>query len=176
MITVEKKGELLKLELRPNCSLSWRGNQIVFLCLALWLGSFALIFAALGAWVILPFVGLELLLIAGSLYYVSWKLSHCEIVHITPHEVYIAKGVSYPKFSLRLPRNEVVVHVVAASHPWGRPTIKLLNRRLSDGDAPEPIQVGAFLNQADCKELLRQLISARLTTRHSTEGCTSIAF
>jgi uncharacterized membrane protein len=176
LVTIEEKGEHVKLILRPNCSLSWRGNQLVFLCLAVWLGSFALAFAAMGAWVILPFVGLELLVIAGSLYYVSWKLSHCEVVHITPSEVCVAKGASYPSFSLNLPRNEVVVHVVAASHPLGRPSIQLLSKRRSDNSAPVRIAVGEFLNQDDCKELLRQLVTARLVTRHSTEGRTSIAF
>lgn len=176
MVTIEEKGENVKLILRPNCSLSWRGNKAVFLCIAVWLGGFGLAFAAMGAWVILPFVGLELAVIAASLYYVSWKLAHCEVLTITRDEVYLAKGVDSPKASWTLPREQVIVHVVAASHPWGCPTIQLLADRLITSGGREPVQVGEFLNQDDCKELLRQLVSARLATRHSTAGRVKIAF
>jgi uncharacterized membrane protein len=176
LITIEQNGEEVKLVLRPNCSLSWRGNQVLFLCIAVWLGSFGIAFAAMGAWVILPFVGIELLLIAAALYHVSWKLSHREVLHITPEQVYVAKGVHYPKHRWVLPREQVVVHVSAASHPWGRPTIQLLANRLIGKHAGAAVQIGGFLNQDDCKELLRQLVSARLATRHSSEGQARIAF
>lgn len=176
MVTIEETGEDIKLVLRPNCSLSWRGNKVVFLCIAIWLGGFAIAFAAMGAWVILPFVGLELMVIAASLYYVSWKLAHCEVLYITRDQVVVAKGVDQPKSSWMLPRDKVVVHVVAASHPWGCPTIQLLANKLIAKSGNEPVQVGEFLNQDDCKELLRQLVSARLATRHSTGGRVKIAF
>lgn len=176
MVTVEEKGEDVKLVLRPNCSLSWRGNKALFLCIAIWLGGFALAFAAMGAWVILPFVGLELAAIAASLYYVSWKLAHCQVLTITRDQVYVAKGVDCPKASWTLPREAVTVHVVAASHPWGCPTIQLLVNRLNADGGSESVQVGEFLNQDDCKKLLRQLVSARLATRHSNAGRVRVAF
>ncbi|MGQ9426859.1 DUF2244 domain-containing protein [Gilvimarinus sp. F26214L] len=169
MLDVQRIDEELFLILRPNRSLSWRGNQYVLLVMSLWLGGFALSFALMGAWMILPLVGLELLALAAALYYVSWKLSHCEVLHISRDQVHIAKGASRPTYSQSLPRAEVIVHVAAASHPWGAPHIQLLTRM-----APG-IRIGEFLNQDDCKELLRHLGSARLTTRHSN-GSVRVAF
>lgn len=169
MVNIEQNGDDVRLVLRPNRSLSWRGNQYLFLCIAIWLASFAIGFAVMGAWVILPFVGLELLALAGALYYVSWKLSHCEVLHITPDQVTIAKGISRPKTSWALPRAGLVVHVAAAPHPWGTPVIQFI------ADCPDGVRVGEFLNQQDCKQLLQQLAFARLTTRHS-EGPVKMAF
>jgi uncharacterized membrane protein len=174
MVNIEKNGDEIRLVLRPNRSFSWRANQQLFLFIVVWLVSFALIFAAMGAWVILPFVGVELLVLAGALYYISWKVCHCEVLHITRDQVCIAKGTtpsktSHPKASWTLPRDDVVVHVAAAPHPWGAPTIQFTAKY------PDTVRVGEFLNQQDCKQLLQQLVSARLTTRHSA-GRVSAAF
>jgi uncharacterized membrane protein len=46
---------------KPNCSATWRSNQLVLLPLALPSLTIATAFALLGAWPILPFAGLELL-------------------------------------------------------------------------------------------------------------------
>lgn len=161
MVKIERNGDQVRLVLRPNRSFSWRDNQCLFVAVALWLGSFGIAFAAVGAWVILPFVGLELLALAAALYYVSWKLSHCEVLQISSDEVYIAKGITRPKASWTLPRSEVVVQIAAASHPWGTPTIQFISK------CPNAVRVGEFLNQQDCKQLQQELIAARLATRRS---------
>lgn len=161
MIKIERNGERIQLVLRPNRSMSWRDNQLLFAVMALWLGTFGTAFAAMGAWMILPFVGLELLALAAALYYVSWKLSHCEVLQISEKEVSIAKGITHPKASWVMPRSEVVVHIANASHPWGTPSIQFLCK------SPEPVRVGEFLNQQDCKRLQQELVAARLATRRS---------
>ena len=52
---------------RPNCSLDRRGKFRLFAAAALVTGLIALIFAAFGAWLVLPFAGLELALLAWAL-------------------------------------------------------------------------------------------------------------
>ena len=52
---------------RPNCSLDRRGKLWLFLAAAVVSGLIALIFAAFGAWLVLPFAGLELAVLAWAL-------------------------------------------------------------------------------------------------------------
>jgi uncharacterized membrane protein len=52
---------------RPNCSLDRRGKLRLFAAAAAVSGLIALIFAAFGAWLVLPFAGLELALLAWAL-------------------------------------------------------------------------------------------------------------
>ena len=170
MVSSEQRDGRIHLVLRPNCSLSWRGNQYVLLCVCIWMGAFGLTFAALGAWMILPFVGLEVLALAAALYYVSWKLSHCETLSITEQEVIVTRGTYYPKSTLRLPRDEVVVHVVMPKHDWDAPRIHLVTR------PRHAVRVGAFLNQSDCRGLVRELVAARLALQKSSEERIKMAF
>lgn len=169
MVSVDHNDGEVRLILRPNCSMSWRGNKYLFLGILIWLGTFSIALAAMGAWVVLFFVGLELLALGGALYYVSWKLSHCEVLHISGDQVTIAKGAKQLKSSWTLSRAEVTVQVAAARHPWGTPTIQFVCK------SPTVIRVGEFLNQQDCKQLLQLLVSARLQTRHS-EGRVTMVF
>lgn len=118
---------------------------------------------------ILPFVGLELLALGAALYYVSWKLSRCEVLHIDRDLVTIAKGINQPEMSWTLSRADLIVHIVAAPHPWDTPIIQFVCK------TPTVVRVGEFLNQQDCKQLLELLVSARLKTRHS-DGCIDMIF
>lgn len=172
MVSVDYDNGDIRLTLRPNRSLSWRGNQYLFLCIAAWLGSISVGLAAMGAWIILPFLGLELLALGVALYYVSWKLSHCEVLHIARDQVTIAKGKNHAKqakASWILPRADLTVHIEDATHPWGTPTIQFVCK------TPANVRVGEFLNQQDCQRLLQQLMSARLKTRRS-QGSVDLPF
>jgi uncharacterized membrane protein len=55
-----------RLSLKRNCSISPRGLLLVFAALAALAMIIASAFAALGAWLILPFAGLEVLLLAAA--------------------------------------------------------------------------------------------------------------
>lgn len=52
---------------RPNCSLDRRGRLCLFVAAAVVCGVISLAFAAFGAWLVLPFAGLELALLAWAL-------------------------------------------------------------------------------------------------------------
>ena len=56
---------------RPNCSLSLNGKILVVVSLCIITFSSAAFFAALGAWPILPFAGLEMLLLALAFYQIA---------------------------------------------------------------------------------------------------------
>jgi uncharacterized membrane protein len=65
---------------RPNCSLDRRGKLCLFAAAAIVTGLIALIFAAFGAWLVLPFAGLELALLAWALHFLHRRAGDYERV------------------------------------------------------------------------------------------------
>jgi uncharacterized membrane protein len=78
--------------LRPNRSLSQRGFQIVMLALAAMSLSASLAFLAIGAWPVIGFLGLDVLLV-----YLAFKVSfkagarECETVKVSASQIAISK-------------------------------------------------------------------------------------
>ncbi len=63
------EGDFKEFIIRPNSSLSWRGNKIFFFMLFFVSFMIAVSFAMVGMWMILPFAGLEMLLLGSALTY-----------------------------------------------------------------------------------------------------------
>jgi len=57
---------------KPNCSLSQRGKLYAVIAIATFSVVISIFFCFFGAWMVLPFTGLECLAIAGAFYYM-----HC---------------------------------------------------------------------------------------------------
>jgi len=64
----EQGSDGYRFIIRPNCALSWRITKLVLLFFSGCLVVVAAYFAALGAWLVLPFAGLELLVLAAGFY------------------------------------------------------------------------------------------------------------
>ncbi|MBT3012020.1 MAG: DUF2244 domain-containing protein [Candidatus Thiodiazotropha sp. (ex Lucina pensylvanica)] len=56
------------LVVQPNRSLTWNQSKWLFLLLALCIGLVGLYFFSLGAWLVLPFTGLEICIIGIAIY------------------------------------------------------------------------------------------------------------
>ena len=94
MINVEynRQSHEGRIVLQPNRSISWRANRIFLLLIALITILIASAFALLGAWLILPFAGIEILLLASLLWYVYTIHTRQEVVHFSTAEVMVEKG------------------------------------------------------------------------------------
>ena len=64
---------------QPNRAVSWRTNQIFLLLIGSLSALIAGGFALLGAWMILPFAGVEILLLVSLLWYVNTIHSRQEV-------------------------------------------------------------------------------------------------
>ncbi len=138
--------------------MSWRGNQIFLLSMICLSALISIGFALIGAWVILPFAGLEMLALGSALYYVSWKLSYQQVINITADSVTIDKGVYKPKRSWLFTRDGLSLSVQPEEHEWSTPVIQLRHQQ-------NLVEIGEFLNQADCLTLLRLLKDNGIPTR-----------
>ncbi len=150
MIEISQEGESIRVVLKPNRSMSWRGNQLFLLSMFLLSGFIAFGFWLVGAWVVLPFAGLEMLVLSGLIYYVSWKLSYREVLTIDGQAITFEQGVQRPKQEWHFNRSDISLSVEPKEHSWSTPTIHFKHRQ-------ELISIGSFLNQADCDKLLDTL-------------------
>lgn len=163
MVQVEHSAQGYRLVLTPNASLGWRGN---LLALSLLIGVSALIGLGMwlaGAWVILPFAGLELTILAVALYITTWRCQRQEVLSIGADTVQLEKGVYRREAEWRLPRAYVWVEVGQPRHPWTPPALYLRHR---DTD----IALAPFLNLEDNRYLQQLLRQQGLRFQHRPPG------
>jgi uncharacterized membrane protein len=84
-------SEGFKIIAKPNCSLSKMGMYIVVGVVAFFSLSIALVFSLMGAWLVLPFAGLELVLVAGAFYHVQCHANDFESITIVGDELALDK-------------------------------------------------------------------------------------
>lgn len=110
-------GETLFL-IRPNGALDWSGMKGLFGALALALILVAAYFASLGAWLVLPFAGLEILLIGAGIYanarWSAWR----EVIEIKGNDLRISWGRRSPTEVLELPRHWTRVSLSQDPRGW----------------------------------------------------------
>lgn len=136
--------------LRPNRSLSWRQNQLVFASFCVVTLLVVLPLVAMGFWLVLPFAGLELLAVGAALYAVTCRCHECEVICIAEDTIRIEQGRRYPQRHWILAR------------PWARVVLEGCPRRwypsrLLIRTHGRAVEVGRFLPEDERQRLARQL-------------------
>lgn len=134
--------------LEPNRSMSWQTNKKILVAMFVVNMLIGTSFALVGAWLILPFAGLEVLLVGIGMYYVCWKLNFKEIITIQAESLVLQKGIYYPKQSWHWRLSDTQLIKQPSRYRMSAP--KLFLRHLNDN-----IEIGAFLNRSE-KKTLRQ--------------------
>jgi len=147
VVTTSRTASRMMIVAKTNCSASWRSNQLALLAIAIPSLIIATGFAALGAWPILPFAGLELLALGSALYYVNWKLQYRHVITLSEESVRIDKGHYIPRKSWLFPRQGAGLAITPEKHPWEGPELALHERG-------ESVRLGEFLNRDDSLKLL----------------------
>ncbi len=135
--------------LKPNCSLSGRQVCLAFALIAAALLAVTLYFLFLGAWLVLPFAGLELLVLGIAVYcQYQWSKKQ-QLIEIDSENITAssdAKGtnrITIPKAWLRIK----LVNGQSRWHP----------KRLILGSHGRFIEVGEFLVESEREELALKL-------------------
>ncbi|OOG23102.1 hypothetical protein B1C78_12540 [Thioalkalivibrio denitrificans] len=102
--------------IRPNRSMSLVGNLIFIAVIAVMLGGIALLFALAGFWMVVPFAGLELLLIVAAVTIVARRGLITEVIEVTARAVTISVMGRRPRQRTRLPRH--LARVILDPPPW----------------------------------------------------------
>ncbi len=137
------------LVVQPNRNLSWNSTKLVFLFLALCLTAVAYYFYSLGAWLVIPFAGLELLVIGLGLYLQCCHAHQQQVIQIKDNVVSVQDGrngrqqICYPKAWLEI----VQIHDPKEWYP----------SRLLIGAHGRFIEIGKFLIDSERDSLADNL-------------------
>ncbi len=143
--------------LTPNNSVGWRGNRRLILLVAVLLSAITTYFITLGATVVLFFSGVELLVLFILSHMVSRHCATKEVIHLTPSQVILQKGVSKPEQQWTFDRWHTRIEIRKnRSYQQEVLFIHKDNR----------ISVRSFLTLDEKQWLIQRLLSATRSYRH----------
>lgn len=150
--------------LLPNRSASWQETRLFVTVICATTLAIGIFWTLIGAWMILPFSGLEAGLVAYLFYRVCQSTYQRQVITCEPDQVLVQFGTHFPKRSWQLERQRVRVSVTEPRHPLG--PLKLVI-----ADATYSIELGIFLNKDDKQLALEQLRLAGVSVRlNSSDG------
>jgi len=76
MLKLKRKHDSVILTLQANRSANWRQNKIIIIVMPAFVMIISMAWSVMGAWVILPFAGFEVGLLAFLIYRVSYSTYH----------------------------------------------------------------------------------------------------
>ena len=136
--------------LKPNGSLSRRQAWLLLGICGLLMGLVAGFCAALGAWLVLPFSGLEWILLAFCLHLSIRQSQEREVITITGDLVRVEKGWGSPLQTYKFQRAWVMLDCIQSpirGHP-SRVTLRLHGKE---------VELGRFLVESERQVLAREL-------------------
>ncbi len=107
-----------RFTLKPNCSLSWPWVKRLVLGLACCMIAVAGYWVSLGAWLVLPFTGLELLVLGAGFYLCSVAGHRREVIEIDGEHLWVLSGGARLTEVARLPRYWTRATLVRDPRGW----------------------------------------------------------
>ncbi|MDY6984059.1 MAG: DUF2244 domain-containing protein [Pseudomonadota bacterium] len=160
MVYSDTHADATVITLLPNRSATWAQTRIFLFIICGMTLAIGVFWAFIGAWLVLPFSGLEAALVAWVLYRVSYGTYQRQVITCSPRYLLVQIGARFPKRSWQLERERAHLSVTDARHP-----LDAIQLRLVDGN--HSIELGGFLNRDDKAAALRALKRAGLQVRSS---------
>ncbi len=142
MVTCRQQGLETLITLEPNRSATRRQTLWFLAVVSAVTFSVALFWTFFGAWLVLPFAGLEIAVLIYVALRVSRSTYRMQVIRIGQDLVEVEEGEFYPVRRWRFARPETHVSVQAARTPMDS-----IGLHLEDGR--QTLEVGSFLNQGD---------------------------
>ena len=149
------ENSLSRFVVTPNCSMSWQENKIFVASLAFISFSIAGAFALQGYWMILPFAGLEIMMLTGILYWCGIRATHIEVISINIDTVSIELGRRNSRQKYEFQRAWTKIEL----RP---PALPSRQTRLVMRSKGKELEIGACLTEQERKELAVSLRKALL--------------
>ncbi len=137
-----------RVTFKPNCSLTQSGRVRVVLLLTVIPCGIAIGFSLLGAWMVLPFVGMEICALAYAFYYVNSHASDYESISIDGDSLLVERCTGQHLSQYQL--NPYWVNVVQHEQENGE-------LRLGLRSHGKEIEVGRYLTRKQRESLAEQL-------------------
>jgi uncharacterized membrane protein len=155
MVKLKYKHDSVTLILQPNRSANWRQNKIIIVIMAVFVMAIAIAWSVVGVWIVLPFAGFEVGLLAFLMYRVSYSTYQKQIITIHSDKVTFQAGVYYPDCFHSFCTDELLIKTIEAQSEFEQTHITL-------NDKHHTIVIGQFLNQPDRLATLDHLKKAKL--------------
>ena len=149
-IQSNKEDNFHRILIRPNQSISWKSGLVFILVIAFTCLSIGLGFAYVGATLILPFAGLEVIFVGICTYLVLNKTSQQEVITLSKDKLIIEKGAYKLKKVWEYFRLWAYISVERPKHPWYPAHIVVTSKG-------ERVPLGDFLNEQEKEELVSSL-------------------
>ena len=104
----------------------------------------------MGAWVILPFSGIEILALTIALYVLARRNARQEVITVDKDQVIIERGITSPAENWRYQRLWSSFHVEKPAGTWSSPIISIRSHG-------KHLELGTFLNRRDKIKLINTL-------------------
>ena len=143
-------GEPLRIEIRPNCSLSVRSAQVFFAAACVVPFGVGTFLACKGFWPILPFAGLEMALLGWALRLSLERRFHRQSITVTEADVSIESRVRERCACVVFPRHWAQVKL-------RRPAAKQHPSRLTVESHGRQCELGSFLTEEERRGLALRL-------------------
>jgi len=137
-------------ELSPNCSLTPRSAACFFASIVSVSLTIATVFAALGYWPVLPFAGLEMLLLGAALRYSLRRGQVRHFIHVDGERVTVRRLSGNRAESVEFARPWTWLELRATRQRHG-------SSRLFVGSMGRRVEVGEFLTEAERLGLRQRL-------------------
>lgn len=155
MVKTVKQIKATTIVLQPNRSASWRQTKVFILIVSAFVALIALGWASLGAWIVLPFAGLEIGILSYLMYRVCYKSYQQQVITINPETITVEQGVYKPIEKCKLNAPLTHLTVVEAENEFCVTQLNLEDDRQS-------VPVGRFLNHHDANLARNSLQQAGL--------------
>ena len=152
MVKIEsnKEKDFHRILIRPNQSISWKSSIVFILVIAFTCLTIGFGFAYVGATLILPFAGLEVIFVGICTYLVLNKTSQQEVITLSKDKLIIEKGAYRLKKVWEYFRLWSYITVERPQHPWYPAHIVVTSKG-------ERVPLGDFLNEQEKEELVSNL-------------------
>lgn len=151
-----------RIEVTPNCSLTWRAAALFYLWVCAASLGIALVFVWLGYWPVLPFAGLEMMVLGVALWLSMRRGSYREVISIFPDRIEVARGHARQRESTVFPLHWARVNLRPA-RPASYPSRLLIS---SHGRSCE---IGKCLTESERRGLGHRLKELIGSTAHTPD-------
>jgi uncharacterized membrane protein len=150
IVNIDDNSQTGQIILRPNYSWSWRFNLYILYTLVSISLTIGVAFLAIGAWMVLPYSILGLLLLLVCVYYCLYQCGKQEVITVSQHDVRIEKGRKNPAESWAYKRLWARFMVQSPRHSLDPAVVSIRSYG-------HELELGSFLNKQDKLELIEQL-------------------
>lgn len=148
-----RDGRNVRFVLRPNRSLSWREANIAFCCIASAPVALLVLSTLGGLWPILPFAGLELLVLWVAFHLSSRSGDQLEVITVGRDAIIVEKGRHAPDQISAIPRAKAEVRLASARYRGHPSQLLVVSSEIR-------IELGDFLNDDERADLAGELREA----------------